>query len=224
MTTGAWLLLLEYIWTSTEYHEAFNKWGGVAMAIVGAILVAPQASKHLGYSAIGKPSTQLAGAIQRLWNRLRHRDLTQVTTTVSISSESQVGTPSAAQTLPWDEDAAIEQKVQWLKDHVKHLDDVWQARAKRLEEIDQLTKQELDQLTARVYNELERLGNKIGKIERDSVMIDATGLLPILFGIILTGVPEELASFGPWGWVVWFAGAAVTVGAVIRSLLSNIWC
>lgn len=97
MTTGAWLLLLKYIWTSTEYHEAFNKWGGVAMAIVGAILVAPQASKHLGYSAIGKPSTRLAGVIQRIWNRMLHRDLTQVTTTVSISSESQVDTPSAAQ-------------------------------------------------------------------------------------------------------------------------------
>ncbi|MCT9868993.1 hypothetical protein [Paenarthrobacter aurescens] len=221
MTTGLWVL--DFVWMNTQDHEEFNKWGGVAMGIVGAILIAPQASKNFGKWLVGQPLTRLAQATQSLLNRIRGRELTQVTATVTIFNEPEVGRPSVTQTLPWDEDAAIEQKIQWLKSQLEHLNDIWRARAKRLEEIDQLTNQDVALLTTRVYGELEGLQEKIEKIQRDSVMIDATGLLPIVAGLILTGVPEALASWGPWGWVVWFAGAAATIGAVIKSWRSKIW-
>lgn len=225
MTAGQWLL--DFFWMNSDTHEAFNKWGGVLMAIIGAVVVAPQAAKHvLNFLVRGSAGTA-ALALKRLWARLRGRTLDQVTAASPVSWDSHVGKPAVTNFPAWDEAASLAQKVQWLKAHDDHLNDVWQGRFARLEEVDQQTKLKLNQLDTLVRGEIDRLGKQIRKIERDSVQIDATGLPAILFGIILTGVPEELARWDIWGWkmgwLVWFIGAAVAIWALIQSFRTKMW-
>ncbi|WP_152683853.1 hypothetical protein [Pseudarthrobacter siccitolerans] len=44
MTEGQWLL--EFSWNNRELLAAVNKWGGVAMAFIGACIVTPAAVRH----------------------------------------------------------------------------------------------------------------------------------------------------------------------------------
>lgn len=210
MTPGQWLL--DFFWNNTPFLEGAIKWVGVAIAVTGAMLVAPQATKHFFSTRVGKPIAVIARAIRSLWVRPQDESIEPVTATRSVSYG--IGTPTVVQSAPLKERATLEEKFQWLRDHVEFLHDTWQRTAKRLDEVDQLTRQELDVLRSRVDVEVKRAQSQIEKIERDSVQIDATGLPPIITGIILTGVPGELASCKIVGWVI----LAVSIGLTLRAV------
>lgn len=221
MTVGQWLL--DFYWNNAVLLEGFNKWGGVLMAAIGAVLVAPQGSKHL-WVTITKPLTQTGSFIRNLSLRLLRRSRSATVYAPSAASKAGI-TDQVTVTLhqPWMDEYTLDQKVKWLKDRVERVDADWRARAADLDAVDQRTKLDLRELERRTFDETARLQSQINNIQDDAVRIDATGLPPIVAGIFLTGVPEELATYGAFGWMVWIGMATITVVAVARSIKSNIW-
>lgn len=63
--------------------------------------------------------------------------------------------------------------------------------------------------------ELRRL---LDERERQAARIDARGLPVVGFGILLSGVPDELASFlYPFGWLLPIFGIVITVTAGVSA-------
>ncbi len=162
MTPGQWLV--NFFWTNTDLLEAVNKWGGVAIAATGAMIVAPQATKHLLTSGFGKPIARAALRVKKILAHLRGRTPDQVTVTRSVAFDSDFGTPTLIQSEPFEEEATLEEKFRWLKTHLESLNAIWQARADRLDEVDQLTRQQMDDLSTRLQDRLEGLGSEIRRI------------------------------------------------------------
>ncbi|PRB44312.1 hypothetical protein CQ020_03635 [Arthrobacter sp. MYb23] len=221
MTPGQWLL--DFFWTNDDLLEASNKWGGVLMAITGAMIVAPQACKHALGATVGVAITKISMGIRSALARRHGGTLSQVTAVRSISFDSHFGAATATQSLRFEEKATVAEKVTWLKNQLEFIDARWQNAAARLDEIDQMTRRQLQELDTGVHAELKELRDQVGRIERDSVQIDATGLPPILAGIILTGVPEELAGWGVFGWMIFLIFAGGTIAAASRSYSSGNW-
>lgn len=220
MTAGQWLL--NFFWNNTELLEGFNKVGGVVMAFIGAVLVAPQGSKHI-WARTTKPFADAASAVRNLSLRFLGRSRSVTINVPSINVPISVGHPSVSVHEPWMNGYTLDQKVKWLKDRVERIESDWRARAANLDEVDQQAKRELKNLERRAFDEIARLQAQINEIESSAVQIDATGLPPIVAGIFLTGVPEDLATWGAAGWLVWIGMAALTLNAMIRSIKSKVW-
>jgi hypothetical protein len=218
MTVGHWLL--EFFWDNNELLEGMNKWGGVLMALTGAILVAPQGSMHLWDKWIARPAE---AARVKLLQLLGKSQAATVHVGPGVGTMGGVGTPGAAQYEHWSDSFTDEQKFAWLYDRIERVERDWRSKTDNLDAVDTEIRRDLKELEQRAFGEVAKLEKAIELIESQTVQIDSTGLWPIVAGIFLTGVPEELSEWWVWGWVVWVAAAGVTIIAVRRSKKSGVW-
>lgn len=84
-------------------------------------------------------------------------------------------------------------------------------------------KLELKSLEERAFQTLAGLQGQLDEKEAATINIDSIGLLPILSGIVLTGVPEELSHRGVWGWLILGGGCYLTGNAIYRIKKSGAW-
>lgn len=218
VAVGQWLL--EFFWHNQELLEGLNKWFGVLMALIGAVLVAPQGSKHLWDKWIARPWTAAKIGVLQLLGK------SKAATVIVGPGEgglSAVGTPTINVEDPWKADFTDFQQIAWLKRRIERVDRDWRSMAESLDAVDNQTRRELKRLEDRAFGELAKLQHEIELIESQTVQIDSTGLWPIVAGIFLTGVPEELSKWWVGGWLVWLLAIALTVNSVRRSRKSGVW-
>ena len=131
---------------------------------------------------------------------------------VSITVVSGTGTGSlgVAVTLTgsgrvWHPTAPIAERIEALRKHISEIEG-------RLNEVTQELRQETSErervvaeIGVKLNAEMIELRHLMSKQERQSARIDARGLPVIAFGVVLSGVPDELASI-PYG-IGWLAPA-----------------
>ncbi|RCG19104.1 hypothetical protein DQ384_38145 [Sphaerisporangium album] len=183
-----------------------NKFVGVAIALIGAFIVAPDGASRI---------LQISGT--RIRSRVnRFRRSTQKITLQGLSEEGRASDAMSVQknNYPWMSDAPIDERIETLHRYIidleKRLNDtmsaVSQERGAREEALTELNRT----FTARL-DELHRL---LQEKERQTATIDARGLPVIGFGVVLSGIPEALAEIPLHvGWALPFAGFAWMVVA-----------
>lgn len=221
MTDGEWLL--EFFWRNSDLLVGLNKWGGVAMALIGAVLVAPQGSRHL-WERFANPLSKAAGTtlskVRKWLGQSKDVNIPVGPAEVALGGGSKLATEEK---VLWRDDFTDDQKVQWLRDRIERVQQDWNSRAEELKEADEGLRDDLNELRLRAFGEIGRLQKLIDAIEAQTVKIDATGLPPIVAGIFLTGVPDELSKWWIGGWLMWGAMALLTVNAIRVSRRSGVW-
>ncbi|MCP9000353.1 hypothetical protein NFC73_11530 [Pseudarthrobacter sp. RMG13] len=217
MTVGQWLLA--FFWNNSELLEGLNKWGGVFMAIIGAALTVPNAVRlHL---------QPIKTAGQRAWQVMQQAlGLTKPVTVSPKSIESNfggVGTPSVIVHPSWPAEGTNDEQQAWIRGEMRRVEERFEDHVKNNEKVMRIVKLDLKSLEERVFQTIAGLQGQLDEKETAAIKIDSIGLLPILSGIILTGVPEELSHWGVWGWAIFGLGCYLTGNAIYRSNKSGAW-
>ena len=219
MTVGQWLL--EFFWNDAQMLTDFSKRGGVIMAAIGALVAAPDGFKEWLVSGVEK-----VRVFPSLWLRLRQlfRPPSQTARPYSITSElSFGGSLDLSPGLHWEHEADVSKKVGWLKDEVVRLEAKLRTDVAALVDRDRRHESNLLEFRDRLTDDVNRLQRQLDEKEAKTAQIDALGLLPITSGIVLSGIPEDVASWGVAGWITWFAAAGLTLFAVGVSWKKRHW-
>ncbi len=118
---------------------------------------------------------------------------------------------------PWLEVASDGEKLDILHRQVDFLhDQTGELRGQIDRTADELRK-EIREAEGRVIGEVRQLFSELRGERSQASRVDARGLGPIALGIILTGLPDELAAAAPVGWL------AVAMALVWTAVVSPSW-
>lgn len=193
-----------------------NRWVGVGIAVVGAVVVAPSGTRLLVRSAwvwLRRQGARTRGQLARFLPFLR-RDLNVQGVTASIGvGLGGVGTLTVSGRA-WHPTASVDERIEALHQHITEVEG-------RLNEVSQQLSQEtskreraLAELEAGLSAETAKLRRLLEEQEHRAARVDARGLPVIALGIVLSGIPDQLASI-PYGigWVAPVLGIAAAVAA-----------
>ncbi|WP_156507348.1 hypothetical protein [Arthrobacter sp. OY3WO11] len=221
MTVGQWMLT--FFWDNSDLLEGLNKWGGVAMAIIGAALTVPYAVRHSIRSMVERVRTFAAtvqAGVKELIRRLRCQPKEVQS---DFGSEGNLGAvghdPSVHISDPWPTDGSIDDKHTWIRSELQRIERRHQDHIENNERVIS----HLKGLHKGTRKTIEEMQTEMKAQEAAAITIDTIGLLPILSGIILTGVPEELSKTGVFGWCLLIGASAITIRAMRRSKTSGVW-
>jgi hypothetical protein len=213
---------------------ATNRWVGVIIALLGTCLASPQATRMLldGSSRIiVRPAAavrrrvrlrvgQLRSSLSRFIPALRRHHVV-VTTDSVMGGDGAVGSISITATAgsSWQTHAPTEVKLEALHERLK-------VAEGKLTQIDQQVTGEIRQREASVTSlrealrtEIAELRESVIKLKRDDTRIDARALPIVGFGILLSGVPDDLARLpSPFGWLLPALGILGGLLALWRAL------
>ena len=126
-----------------------------------------------------------------------------------------------AATQEWEPDADVQRKIEVLhRQHDLLLQDVSRFRDDAFERFEAL-QADLSAAEARFRATREALARSLEAKDRRAAQIDARGLWPIGFGIVLTGIPAELAHFYAVGIVIAALGIVLTVSLALAGILAR---
>lgn len=217
MTGGQWLL--EFFWDNSALLIALNKWGGVLMAIIGSALTVPHAVRlHLRPIELARQR-----ALQAIQKKLGRGKSVSVSPKGIASSFAGMGTPGVIVHPTWPSDGSNEEQHEWIREEMRRIENRFVDHIENNEKVIRKLKLDLKSLEERVFKTIASLQGQLDEKEAASVRIDTIGLLPILSGIVLTGVPEELSHWGVMGWVIFGLGCVLTGNAIYRSAKSGAW-
>jgi hypothetical protein len=112
---------------------------------------------------------------------------------------------------PWEPDADDQRKLEVLRiQHDLLLENVRRLRTEGFQRLADL-QNDLSAAEARVRAMHEEMARTLAAKDRLAAQIDARGLWPIGFGILLTGIPAELAYHPVLGIAVTALGVILTV-------------
>lgn len=212
-------LLLDNLWNDTAMLEAFNKWGGVSMAIIGALLAVPQAVRHLLHP--------VATVARKTWQAVKSRLGRSTSVDVNVSgtaSASVMGHPPTITISPtWPGNGSIDEQHNWIRGELRRIEERFADHVENNDTVIRVLRSELRDLGNRVFQTIAGLQRQLDNKERETVQIDANGLRPIVSGIVLTGIPEELSRWGFWGWLIFGIGCGFTIYASFKSFENGVW-
>ncbi|BCW78313.1 hypothetical protein [Arthrobacter sp. NicSoilC5] len=211
--------LLDAFWNNAPLLEGFNKWGGVLMAIIGAGLAVPHVIRH-GYGRFLDAAKRNWDELKKLylWITRKHRSA-NVQLGGAGTTRATMGTPSVFVSNPWPADGTADEKHKWIREELQRLEQRFEGFIQNNENVIR----HLQGISEETRTALIALQSELKAKEQESVVIDSIGLLPIMSGIVLTGVPEELSKLGAFGWLLFGLGCFITIYAIRRSKKSGVW-
>lgn len=212
-------LLLDTFWNNASLLEGCNKWGGVLMAIIGAGLAVPHVVRH-AYQRSITAATRMLEALKRLYLWVFRRRRSATVNLSGAGSASAMGhAPTVTISPTWPADGSIDEKHDWIRGELRRIENRFEGFIEKNENVIR----HLKGISEETRRALTALQSELQAKERASVVIDSIGLLPILAGIVLTGVPEELSELSAAGWGIFAFGCFLTVYAIHRSRKSGVW-
>jgi len=211
--SGAHAAATGVIITYTYYSRLFIWWGtegdwirraGVLIAIVGAIVAAPGGAARILTTSRTMASRSWT-ALQTLRRDRRIRVASHQRTEWNVGAPTtrwQFGRPTAR---PFN----VVDEIQQLWTQLNRVNR--ELRAELTARIDQETKTLWSDITGL------RAGLEAG--ERRAAVIDARGIRLVVLGVVLTGVPDGLASAGWIGWVIMACALLVTFVTFGRAII-----
>jgi hypothetical protein len=170
------------------------RWIGVAVAVLGTVLATPDATASICRSVKSGSRNALA-SVRRLRRREVAADGTFVLPTVGMAG----GRASAYTWTPWRPRARARVKIEILRQRVDLLQEEISNLERQIDRTGDDLRRELREAERRVVAQVQELAAEVRGERSRSSRVDARGFGPIALGIILTGLPGELAAV-PDGW------------------------
>ncbi|GAA3604189.1 hypothetical protein GCM10022419_106010 [Nonomuraea rosea] len=191
-----------------------NKWVGVVIAFVGAIVAAPD-----GAQLIYKTSTAWT---RRQINRLRKPSRQSVKVSGGAASMRLTGIAGTVTGRVWSPNDPIDQRIEVLRAHIGDVEVRLNHAVDSIKQEQNAREVAIAELNRAFQQELGKLHELLEEKDRRLATVDARGLPVIGFGVLLSGVPEALADIPlHLGWALPFAGFAWMVVAVLESVRSH---
>jgi hypothetical protein len=194
-----------------------NRWVGVSMALVGAFVVAPSGTTELFESAwrwLEKTGRQALSQLARLL-RFRKQDVNVVAPSAGVMSSSNVSATLTAAGRVWNPTAPLDERIAALRQHIVDVEGKVNEASQQLRQETSDRQRDLAKLQETLHTEIAEIRRLIADEERQSVLIDARGLPVLALGILLSGIPDELASIPLYlGWLFPVGGVTLAVRAV----------
>jgi hypothetical protein len=193
-----------------------NRYVGVALAVVGSVVVAPRGTVLLWRSVTDWPpqrKQQLRGQLARFLPFWR-RDVT--IHAASAGGVSAFGSATATVSArAWHPNAPVDERIEVLRQHITELEGRLNEVTGKLREETASREQVVTELKRTLEEKTAELHRLVQEKERENAQIDARGLPIVGSGILLSGIPDVLASipFG-LGWMVPILGVGLIVVVV----------
>lgn len=181
-----------------------NRWVGVCVAVIGAVVVEPNGTRLLLQSSwawLDRLVRRAHHALVRVLPFLRKDASVKAATATgsaegTLTFEGMAEGRSASETGTFQEQLdSLRQLVAALKTEVSGLDAEHQVEVANL-------RRALDALEARLTADTHQMRQELDERERQDARINARGLPVIAAGIFLSGVPDQLAGWlYPFGWL-----------------------
>jgi hypothetical protein len=195
-----------------------NSWVGVTAALVGAIVAAPSGVRLL----LPELQAWLVSLRQRIRSWLPSRRSDQTLHVPFVGGTANVFLPrltAEARGRVWSRTAPVDEQIETLREWINEL----VRRVARLEQDGrrELTnvRDELARVERSLASDVTSLRHRAERDTHESARIDARALPVMGVGVVLAGVPDQVASI-PWhlGWLLpicamWLTATAVA-GAV----------
>lgn len=202
------------------WDERILRVAGVALAVLGAVLVSPHGFKRMLY-LLGHWATSIRVRFQ-MW--LSHYLKFVKRPSITAQADSIVGSGGVfsargVQGINIPANADNEFKFRILEEALRGLQDRMEDDyAKNGMEFTRL-----GGLIGAVDQKTAELHAQMVKAQTDSAAIDAAGLLVIAWGIILSGIPQELAGYPVVGWTVLVLGAMLACAMTRKTIKDGAW-
>ena len=174
------------------------RWIGVSVAVAGVVLATPDGIAS-AWLVLKNRRRQAWTAAKRI---LRRPGRNVGVGGVTAKAMTTAGRGYADVWQPWREEACDPAKIDILHKQVVMLkgriDEVRNQADRSADEL----RQEIHKAEGRVTGHVQQLTGELRSQRTQSSRVDARGLGPIALGIILTGLPDELASVEPLGWLI----------------------
>lgn len=200
-----------------------NRLIGIAVTLVGALIVAPGGGRELASRllwALVPRRVRVALARMLLWLHLMPattrgrpaRGRADLHINVGLSAEGRV----------WPKSGSVEDRIEALREHINDVEGKARDLDQRLRAETDARQEAIERVQQRLLGELRLLKQRLEEAESATDGTDARGLPVIAFGVILTGLPEELAHLPVHiGWFVLVVFAVYTVAAIIGTVRAH---
>jgi hypothetical protein len=189
-------------------------WVGVAVGVIGAIVVAPDGFKEFLRSLARLP-VRLWLWLRRVVLRKPQRHEASLALTLPAVTLSGWGTLSGGKLHEVDQSAPIEEQVPQLVLAVTILKATMTKLVDDLAERDRQNRERAEQATEGLSEDIARVIESIKEAGRAAAKFNARGLPLVALGILMTGPNSILAKSIWFGWCL--------VGAAIALIVYGIW-
>jgi hypothetical protein len=197
---------------------------GVLIGLIGAVIAAWNGATWLARGTrdfVVQYGQNMRAQLAEFWRRVRRKPTSRHVSLEDAGAGAMM-LPKlrlSGSGLVWDPAASADQKADILYNEVLRVHD-------RISELDRTVRAnhaELQALVATQVGEVReahrRLEALLAAKERHETRVDGRGLLLVAAGILLAGIPDELAHYPALGWTITALAACLTVvvlQAVIR--------
>lgn len=195
-------------WWSPEAD--WIRWTGVAIAVAGTLIATPD-----GTLATWRGMTRAGGRVVDWLARclpFLHR---KVDTELKEAADAGDGAEhlSVSRRFEWDVQAGDGDKIELLHQQVELIRQELGDIRQEIPRVEARLGLALERSEARQQNAHQQLTGRLEAREQRAARVDAHGIWPIGAGIVLTGIPGELAAPVVLGWLFMAAGIGVTIHA-----------
>ncbi|MEV4474656.1 hypothetical protein [Nonomuraea sp. NPDC049504] len=192
--------------TEATVLAAVNRWVGVIVALVGAIVAAPDGTRMIYRTTRG-------------WAVKSFNKLTRRSQVIQVSGigESAIASDDLTVTKTgwsWKEDAPVEEQIGSIRAYISDIEGRLNGMINALSTERQARQAAITGLAQELERTADQLTTLIDQKDQRAARVDARGLPLIGCGIFLNGVPEELAGIPlHLGWLLPFLafGAMIVV-------------
>ncbi|WP_326829695.1 hypothetical protein OIE13_06035 [Streptosporangium sp. NBC_01810] len=191
-----------------------NKWVGVIIALIGALIAAPDGARLLFQSS----ATWIRAQVSRF-----RKPSPQTTKVVSgTANMSLPGLTATVSAHAWRPNDPIDDRIEALRAHLSDLGGRLNQTAQEVRQERTARKEALAELSRTFQEKLDELHQLLKEKDRKTATIDARGLPVIGTGIFLNGVPEALAGLPlRIGWFLAFGGFAIMIVALMGAIQAH---
>lgn len=193
---------------------------GVLLALLGAVLTSPHGWKRMLFLIKFWLKSRLI--VAQMWLSQYFKFIRRPSTTVYAGSAGGgTGTLSArvvaGTNIP--PDASLETKLALMEVALRNLQNLVNS------DFDHLDKKvtEVKNLVSEVSDKTAELHAKMVKAQEDAASIDAAGIPVIAFGVLLSGIPRELATFPVVGWIVLASSIGLAFAMTHKTIKDGAW-
>jgi hypothetical protein len=197
-----------------------NRFVGVITAVIGLVVTAPSGTKKLLSSTwrwLRGLGHQMRHHLAQLLPFLRRDGRMQGISAVGSATATSWAVLSA-EGWAWPASAPADERIEALRKHVIEVEGRLNEVKRQLREETHVREQSIAELERRIRADLEQLQQLIISRDQQSARIDARGLPVIAAGIVLSGIPDDLAGFlYPLGWLWVIIAVVLCVSAVVSA-------
>lgn len=122
----------------------------------------------------------------------------------------------------WNPNDPVDARIEALRQRITETESRLDELTKDVSRESAERKAAIADVERKLHAEIRKLNETLEKQERDATVLDARGLPSVAIGIVLSGVPEDLARI-PWhiGWILPVIGAAAAILAIVSAVRSR---